>query len=211
MIRRTLALIAILAAAPLMAQPAPSPTPPPAATAPRPATVRVTLTTTLGPIVIALEKERAPISTANFLHYLDTRRLDGINFYRRVQRPGLTSEGFVQAGVRDGTKLFPPIAHEPTTKTGLSHVDGTISMARLAPGTARADFVLTVGPQLYMDADPSQPGDNVGYAAFGHVVEGMDLLRQMLAMPADPNKGEGVMKGQFLLQPVKILTARRSQ
>lgn len=208
MIRLALAALLVLSAAPVLAQAPPAIAPSPAATA-RPATVRVALTTTLGPIVLELEKDRAPITTANFLHYLDARRLDGIAFYRAVHNPGEPDKGFIQGGQRDGAKLFPPIAHEPTTKTGISHVDGTISMARLEPGSARCDFFVTIGPQLYMDADPTKPGDNLGYAAFGHIVEGMDIIRQILAAPVSPTLGEGVMKGQMLAQPVKVLTARR--
>jgi len=105
--------------------------------------------------------------------------------------------------------VLPPIAHEPTSKTGVHHVDGTISMARLAPGTASGDFFITVGDIPSMDADPSQPGDNVGFAAFGHVVEGMDVVRHILDDATSPTAGEGVMKGQMLAEPVKIVSVRR--
>jgi peptidyl-prolyl cis-trans isomerase A (cyclophilin A) len=159
--------------------------------------------------VLELEKERAPITTANFLKYVDQKRFDGINFYRVVKvQPGF---GLVQAGVRnDPKRVLHNIAHEPTTKTGLHHEDGTISMARAAPGTASGDFFIMVGAAPTMDADPSQPGDNQGYAAFGHVVEGMDLVRKLLDAPTSATAGPAAMKGQMLVAPVKILTARRS-
>jgi len=172
------------------------------------ALVNVRLETTEGPIVVALEQGRAPITTANFLRYVDDKRFDGISFYRAVNvAPGF---GLIQGGLRgDARKLLPPIKHEPTTVTGLSHVDGAISMARNAPGTADANFFITVGAIPSMDADPKQPGDNIGFAVFGHVTEGMDIVRHILQEPTSPTEGEGVMKGQMLVQPVRILSARR--
>ena len=155
------AALATLTPLPAIAQ---TETPPPAE-APH-ALVHVTLTTTAGPIVIALEKDRAPISTANFLHYVDTGRFDGIAFYRAMNvAPGT---GLIQAGIRDDVrKLYPPIAHEPTSQTGLSNTDGAISMARYEPGSATADFFLIVGNMAGLDAQPSQPGvDTAGFAAF---------------------------------------------
>lgn len=171
-------------------------------------TVTVRLETTEGAIVVALKPDRAPITTANFLSYVDKKKFDGISFYRAVNvAPGY---GLIQAGIRgDARQLLPPIAHEPTTQTGLSHVDGAISMARNAPGTANASFFITVGNIPSMDADPKQPGDNLGFAVFGHVTEGMEIVRHILQEPTSPTEGEGVMKGQMLVQPVRILSARR--
>lgn len=196
--RALLAFLLLIVAAPVAAQEAPA--------APKPATVRVLLTTELGPIVLELEKERAPITTANFVKYVNAKRFDGIGFYRAVTvAPGF---GLVQAGQRDGAKLYPPIAHEPTSKTGLTHGDGTISMARAAPGSAVADWFIMIGASPAMDANPQASGDNLGFAAFGRVVEGMEIVRQIQAAPTDPNQGEGVMRGQMIARPVKILTAR---
>ena len=211
--RRIVFLTSCLAALPAFAQ-APA-VPPPAApvsaasTAPHPATVRVTLVTGDGPIVLELEKERAPVTTANFLKYVDQHRLDGTTFYRATRvAPGF---GLVQGGVRnDPKRLLPPIAHEPTTKTGLTHADGTISMARDAPGTATMDFFITVGDLSSMDANPATPGDNAGFAAFGHVVEGMDVVRRILDEPTSPTEGAGVMRGQMIARPVRIESARRA-
>ena len=170
--------------------------------------VNVRIETTEGPILVALEQGKAPITTANFLRYVDEKRFDGISFYRAVNvAPGF---GLIQGGIRgDARKLLPPIKHEPTTQTGLTHSDGTISMARVGPGTASGDFFITVGDIPSMDADPKQPGDNLGFAAFGHVVEGMDIIRHILDEPTSPTEGTGVMKGQFLLAPVKIVSAHR--
>jgi peptidyl-prolyl cis-trans isomerase A (cyclophilin A) len=205
MIRRLAPALLWLAAIPALAQ---ETAPPPAPAAPKPAVVHVTLTTSEGPIVLELEKERAPITTANFLRYVAGKRLDGTTFYRAVK----VQDGFglVQGGLRnDPKRVFPNIAHEPTTKTGLSHVDGAISMARAAPGTASGDFFIVVGGFPTMDADPKQPGDNVGFAVFGHVSEGMDLVRKILTSPTG-DAGPAVMKGQMLLAPVKILSARQT-
>jgi peptidyl-prolyl cis-trans isomerase A (cyclophilin A) len=193
-----------------------SPLPPTPVVTPAPvprtyATVRVVLTTSLGPITVALEKERAPITAGNFLRYVDQKRFDGINFFRRSQAPGEPTKGFVQAGTTDPKRVLPPIAHEPTTKTGLTHSDGALSAPRFAPGTARGDFTIIVGGAPWMDADPKAPGDNLGFAVFGRVVEGMDVVAKILAAPTSTTKGDGVFKGEILEPPVRILSARRAK
>jgi peptidyl-prolyl cis-trans isomerase A (cyclophilin A) len=201
----------LLCATPALAQVAATPTPiAPAAMPdqPRPTVVRVALQTTLGTIEIEVETERVPITAGNFLRYVDGKRLDGTTFYRAVK----VQEGFglIQAGVRnDAKRVLPNIAHEPTTKTGLSHTTGTISMARAAPGTASGDFFITIGDMTSMDAHPDQPGDNLGFAAFGKVVSGMDVVGRILDAPKSPTEGEGVMKGQMLAPTIAIVTARR--
>lgn len=205
-----LALLALLVAAPLAAQaPSPAPAPvAPVAAAPAGDLVKVALETSEGRIVLLLDRGRAPITTANFLRYLDAKRLDGIFFYRAMKL--WEGTGLVQAGVRDGAKLYPPIAHEPTSKTGIKHEDGTISMARAAAGTARCDFFITIGRIEGFDAGTGQEGDDLGYAAFGHVVEGMDVVKRLLAAPVSPTAGaKDGMKGQILVTPVKILKAMR--
>lgn len=182
-----------------------------APTPPAPATVKVTLMTSAGPIVLELEKERAPITTANFLRYVDQKRLDGAAFYRAAKAPNAPEYGLVQFGTRnDPKRTLAPIPLEPTSKTGLTHKSGTISVARGAPNSGAGDFFIIVGDTPSLDANPSAPGDNQGFAAFGHVAEGMDLIKTILAAPTDPNKGEGVMKGQYLAAPVVIVSARRS-
>jgi peptidyl-prolyl cis-trans isomerase A (cyclophilin A) len=175
------------------------------------ATVRVVLTTSLGPITVALEKERAPITSANFLRYVDQKRFDGISFFRRSQAPGEPTKGFVQAGTTDPKRVLPPIAHEPTSKTGLTHSDGALSAPRFAPGSARGDFTIIIGGAPWMDADPKAPGDNLGFAVFGRVVEGMDVVAKILAAPTSTTKGDGVFKGEILEPPVRIISARRAK
>jgi peptidyl-prolyl cis-trans isomerase A (cyclophilin A) len=180
----------------------------PAPASPRPAVVRVALVTSEGRIVLELEKQRAPITAGNFLHYVDQKRLDGAVFYRALNLA--PDVGLVQGGLRnDPRKLFKPIAHEPTTVTGLTHDNGAISMARGAPGTANADFFIVLGEMKSLDASPASSGDNGGFAVFGHVVEGMDVVKKILTLPTSATDGDGAMKGQILLAPIAIKTARR--
>lgn len=172
-----------------------------------PADVRVALDTGAGRIVIAVHVAKAPVTAANFLRYVDQKRLDGTQFYRGV---GTADYGFVQGGAQnDPKRILPPIVHEPTTRTGLTHDDGALSMARYAPGSATGDFFIVLGKMPGMDAHPEAAGDNQGFAVFAHVVEGLDVVKAIVAAPKSPTAGEGVMKGQMLEQPVKIITARR--
>jgi len=200
MVRSLLTLLALLIAGPAVAQEA-------APAAPPPRTQNVLLHTSAGDITIALEVERAPITAGNFLRYVDAHRLDGTEFYRAMHTA--PDAGLIQGGVRDPRKLYPPIAHEPTSQTGLSHTDGAISAPRLAVGTAQGDFTIMVGDQHYLDAGPGSAGDGLGYAVFGHVVAGMDVVHRILAAPTSPTEGEGVMRGQMLSPRVTILMARR--
>ena len=184
----------------------------PVEAAPKPATVTVRMHTELGDIMLAIEIERAPITAANFLRYVDNKRMDGMGFYRAMKLDEAGTYGMVQTGIRDDVrKLFKPIEHEPTTLTGLSHVNGAISMARTTPGTATSDFFIIVGNLISLDAQPTAPGDNLGYAVFGQVVEGMEVVRAIMEQPRSLTAGEGVMKGQMLEKPVKVLTVRREQ
>ena len=172
--------------------------------------IRVVLTTSEGPITFALDPDHAPKTTANFLRYVDQKRLDGVTFYRAMKLGN--GVGLIQGGAKGEPKrILPPVAHEPTSLTGLTHDDATISLARFAPGTGTADFFITVGAIPYLDADPKRAGDNTGFAAFGHVVEGMDIVRRILEAPTSPTEGAGAMKGQMLAAPVRILTVRRAK
>jgi peptidyl-prolyl cis-trans isomerase A (cyclophilin A) len=169
----------------------------------------VAIDTSVGRIVVALDRVHAPITTANFLHYVDTHRLDGESFYRAMHVPGTGQGGLIQGGVRsDARKLYPPIAHEPTSQTGLHNVAGAISMANSGPGTARADFFILLSDMPGLDAG-GPGGDANGFAAFGHVIEGMDVVKKISDSPTSPTKGEGAMKGQMLDPAVKIIKASR--
>ncbi|MEP9401169.1 peptidylprolyl isomerase [Sphingomonas sp. VNH70] len=183
---------------------------PGAAQAPEPPLPRVAIVTTAGTLTVEVEVKRAPISAANFLRYVDQKRLDGVSFYRVVK---VAPEfGFVQFGPHgDAKKILPPIKHEPTTQTGLSHTDGTLSIARLGLGTARGEFTISVGDQRRaLDAQPGVPADGQGYAAFARIVEGRDVLLKILDTPVDPAKSSnGAFKGEMPAAPVRVLTARR--
>ena len=213
MLHRFAPLLCLIAAPALAQMTAPAPVPPPApaaavAPAPKAATVKVALETSVGTITVEVETERAPITAANFLRYVDQKRLDGTSFYRAD--PIAANYGLIQGGTRnDPKRTLKPIAHEPTTKTGLSNTDGAISMARGAPGTASGDFFIIIGDMSALDAKPDQPGDNQGFAAFGRIVDGMDIVRKILASPTSPTEGEGVMKGQMLQPKIPILHAHR--
>ena len=178
------------------------------------ATTEVVMETELGRIVIALETERAPVTAGNFLRYAEEKRFDGTVFYRAMRLDwDPQPNGLVQGGTQfDPERILPPIVHEPTSETGLKHLAGTISMARYEPGSATGDFAIMLSPQPFLDADPaSQEADRrAGFAAFGQVVEGMDVVRAIFDAPVDPAKGEGAMKGQMIAEPVRIISVRRA-
>nr|WP_232283378.1 peptidylprolyl isomerase [Sphingomonas sp. PAMC 26617] len=206
--RICLSAISLALAVPALAQgPA---TPLASATTPPVNLPRVLVETSAGRIVIELETVKAPASAANFLRYVDQKKLDGTEFYRAVK--AADHFGFVQFGANGEFKrLLPPIAHEPTTQTGLHHTDGEISLARLAPGTGRSEFTISVGDQTpSLDAGKGQPADNLGYAAFGHVVEGMPIIVGIMDAPVSPTATQhGAFKGEVPVAPVKVLTVRR--
>ena len=169
---------------------------------------RVALLTSLGTIVVELDTVRAPISAANFLRYVDEGRYDGVTFYRAM--PGHNGSGLIQGGTSPfPDRALPPIAHEPTTLTGLSHVEGALSLPRFEPGTAGGDFTIMVGDMTYLDARPAADGDNLGYAVFGRVVQGMEVVRAILVAPTSPTEGEGFLRGQMLEPRVVIERAWR--
>jgi peptidyl-prolyl cis-trans isomerase A (cyclophilin A) len=176
-----------------------------AAPAREPAVVRVRIVTTMGPILIALDTRRAPKTSANFLAYVDDGRLDGTIFYRAARRAKAPKLGFVQGGIQtDARRMLPPVKLEPTDRTGLRHLDGTVSMAHGGNfDGATGNFSIMVGDNPFLDARPG----NRGYAAFGKVIGGMDVVRRILALPT--GGGTGPMRGQMLVKPVGIVKAVR--
>jgi peptidyl-prolyl cis-trans isomerase A (cyclophilin A) len=164
--------------------------------------VRVRLVTSAGPIVLALDARHAPKTAANFMAYVDDGRFDGVSFYRAWRNKAAPQFGFVQGGIRtDARRILPPFPLETTAKTGIHHTDGTISMARRAdPASAGGNFFITVGALPSMDAH----GTEAGYAAFGHVVSGMDTVKRILAQPTG-----GGMGGQMLMREVRLIKAVR--
>lgn len=172
---------------------------------PVPGMVRVRLVTSAGNIVLALDAKRAPKTTANFLAYVDDGRLEGTFFYRSARRTGDPKFGFIQGGIgTDARRMLEPLPLEPTDRTGIRHLDGTVSMAHgINADAANGNFSIMVGANPTLDAH----GKSRGYAAFGRVVAGMDVVKRILAMPT--GGGREAMRGQMILQPVKILRAER--
>lgn len=169
-----------------------------------PGTVRVRLDTQAGAITLAIDVAHAPKTAANFLQYVDDGRLDGTSFYRAARAKGRAG-GFVEGGIgTDPRRGLPPVALEPTSRTGLRHRDGAISMARFAaPDSATANFSILAGANPALDAH----GREQGYAVFGRVVDGMAVVRRILALPtAGPG---GSVAAQSLARPVRIMRAVR--
>ena len=191
------AFVAILAA-PALSQTVP----PPVAQASKDDLIRVAIDTEKGRIVVALDRGRAPLTTANFLGYVDKQWLDGQPFYRSMP---LTNGGLIQGGSRDGAKQLPPIAIESTATTGLKNKAGAIVMANAGGMTTRSDFFILTADVPSFDATATAPG----FAPFGMVVEGMDVVQAIFASPRSPTKGDGAMKGQMLEPVVKIVKAAR--
>jgi peptidyl-prolyl cis-trans isomerase A (cyclophilin A) len=173
--------------------------------------VSVQLVTDMGAIVLELRGDKAPITAGNFLSYVDQKLLDGASFYRAAHYEGRPTDGLIQGGLAYAhrERALPPIAHESTTQTGLRHTDGVISMARYAPGSATSEFFICVGANASLDADRAATGDNAGFAAFGQVVQGMDVVAKIWTAPISPTEGEGIFKGQMLDPQIAIIRAAR--
>ena len=167
--RRSLAGLAVLAAAG-------------SARAQAPSSPRVRITTELGAFTVEVYPGRAPLTASNFLLYVDRGYLNGSSVYRIVSmqnQPDTVPAKIevIQFGLKDA--LLPPVPHEPTTQTGLHHKDGTLSLARLAPGTGSSAFFICIGDQPELDFGGKRNPDGQGFAAFGQVVDGMDTVRRI--------------------------------
>jgi peptidyl-prolyl cis-trans isomerase A (cyclophilin A) len=165
---------------------------------------RVLIRTEKGDILVEVDPVRAPLTVANFLRYVDAGLYDGSTFHRTVtprnQPDNAVKIEVIQGGQLPATREFPPIAHETTAMTGLRHVDGAISMARDKPGTAASSFFICINEQPELDFGGRRNPDGQGFAAFGRVIKGMDIVRAIQAFPA---------QGQQLAPPVKIISVRR--
>ena len=185
--KRLLLFVALLLGASLAAQP-----------------IQVRIDTDLGPIQIQLEPDKAPRTVANFLRYVDAKAYDGGRFWRTVrldnQPDKLVKIQVIQGGAAREDKDFPPIALERTRDTGLRHLDGNLSMARAEPDTATNEFFICIGDQPELDFGGKRNPDGQGFAAFGRVVRGMEVVRKIQARPD---------KEQALLRPVRILSVQR--
>jgi peptidyl-prolyl cis-trans isomerase A (cyclophilin A) len=168
--------------------------------------VTVEIVTTLGVITAQLDSNRAPITVTNFMRYVNTQRYDGGRFHRTVKpdnQPDKTIKiEVIQGGLRPDSarKEATPITLERTNRTGYKHLDGTLSMARNGPDTATSDFFICIGAQPELDFGGMRNPDGQGFAAFGRVTSGMEIVRKIQQSPAD---------GQRLTPPVQILRITR--
>jgi peptidyl-prolyl cis-trans isomerase A (cyclophilin A) len=169
--------------------------------------VRVAIETSRGTIVVEVDTARAPITARNFLRYVDGHFYDGGRFFRTVRGDNQPTDpvriAVIQA-LADSARArqqYAPIPLERTSTTGLHHGDGTLSMARNTPESATSSFFICVGDQPALDYGGRRNADGQGFAAFGHVVAGMDVVRAIWAARAD---------GQRLTPPIAIIRARRA-
>jgi peptidyl-prolyl cis-trans isomerase A (cyclophilin A) len=162
--------------------------------------------TSLGDIQLDLYPEKAPVTVANFLKYIDLKLYNGTNFYR-VCTPENEQERKIKIEVIQGgdvpeAKQFEPIAIETTHQTGINHLDGTLSMARDTPNSATSSFFICIGNQPELDFAGKRNPDGQGFAAFGKVTKGMKVVRKIQAQKE---------KDQYLLKPVTIYSIYRKE
>lgn len=165
---------------------------------------RVTIVTDVGQIEVAIDSVHAPISAANFLRYVDEGAYTNGRVHRTVtpanQPNSPVKIEVIQAGPQADVAAHPAIPLERTSVTGLRHVDGAISFARGGPDTATGDFFICIGAQPELDFGGTRNPDGQGFAAFGAVTAGMDVVRAIQRAPAD---------GQRLTPPIRIVRIER--
>jgi peptidyl-prolyl cis-trans isomerase A (cyclophilin A) len=178
------------------------------------APVRVRVQTTLGDMVLELDPAKAPNTTANFLKYVDAGHYDGGTFHRTVKMDNQPESPVkievIQAGVAEGKAKagFAPIALERTTATGLKHVDGAVSMARGAPDSATSGWFICINDQPSLDFGGARNPDGQGFAAFGRVVAGMDVVRKIQQAPSSSNRTSNT-EAQKLTPPIVVTKVSR--
>ena len=166
--------------------------------------VKCEVKTSMGNFVVQLFPEKAPLTCADFLKYVDAKLYDGTDFFRvqnlqnQDNRP--VKIEVIQGGSVDSAKSFSKIHHESTAKTGLLHKDGTLSMARGDTGTATSSFFICINDQPELDFGGKRNPDGQGFAAFGKVVEGMDVVRNIYKQP---------FNGQLFAPKILILSINR--
>jgi len=162
---------------------------------------QVLIQTELGDITVEIYEKKAPITASNFLKYIDENLFIGASFYRVVRMDNQPDKDVkievIQGGLgfSDNEKRLPPIEHETTDITGILHKDGVISMARNEPGTASSEFFICVGDQPELDFEGKRNPDGQGFAAFGKVIDGMNVVREIQSKHAE---------GQLLNPQIKI-------
>ena len=167
---------------------------------------RIRMETELGEITLEIYPDKAPLTATNFLTYVDENRFEGAVFYRIVRDGNQPVDSIriavIQGGLYEDNHpaMLPPIVHETTQETGILHEDGVLSMARLHPGTATSEFFICVGDQPELDFEGKRNPDKQGFAAFGKVINGMDVVIKIHQLPVE---------GQYLDPTVKILEVSR--
>lgn len=166
----------------------------------------ILMTTEIGTITIELFPNQAPITVKNFLRYIDEDRYSDFTFYRVVNMKNQNSDSVkievIQGGLgfNQHPDVLPPISHESTNKTDLKHLNGTISMARNEPGTASSEIFICINDQPELDYNGSRNPDGLGFAAFGMVKSGMDIVKKIQQSPSD---------GQMLNKPIRVKSIKR--
>ena len=165
---------------------------------------KVVIKTPLGDIHVELYSDKAPVTVDNFLRYVDAKLYDGTTFSRTVTMENQPNDEVkilvIQGGMVAKEKSFPPIPHETTEVTGLKHLRGTISMARFKPGSAAASFFFCLRNEPELDYGGKRNKDLQGFASFGMVTEGMNVIHKIHQQPYE---------GQRLTSPVEIISIRR--
>lgn len=160
--------------------------------------------TGLGDVTVRLEDDSAPATVANFLEYVDAGLFDSTTIFRVCNPVNEAERTFpievIQGGDVHESKRFPPIEIETTEQTGLRHLDGTISMARAEPNTAQSSYFICIGDQPELDFGGRRNPDGFGFAAFGRVTSGMEVVKKIQALPDS---------GQYLLDPVLVHAVER--
>ena len=166
----------------------------------------IIIRTGLGEIHAKLDLKRAPVTSLNFLHYVDKGMFDSTSFYRVVRMDNQPHDSIkiqvIQGGrYKDEENGFPPIIHETTKTTGIRHKSGTISMARSQPGSATSEFFICIGDQPELDFGGKRNPDGQGFAAFGKIVKGMAVVNRIHSIK---------QPGQYLDKPVLIFSIKRA-
>ena len=183
------------------------------------AQTRISIETEAGVIEATLDDQKAPTTVANFLKYVDAGQYDGAEFFRTVrsspdnQPKSPIKIDVIQAQLSSSArgKSFGPIPLERTSDTGLKHLNGSLSMARNTPDSATSSFSICIGDQPEMDFGGRRNADGQGFAVFGRVTSGMEIVRRIHASPSGPTAAkDGVSAGDQRLTPaIKILSVRR--
>ena len=170
--------------------------------------IPISMETELGPIQLELYPDRAPITVSNFLRYVDENRYEDFHFYRVVHMENQPDNDVKIEVIQGGLGFdkhpmeLPTILHETTDKTGIRHLNGTLSMARLEPGTASSEIFICINDQPELDFGGKRNPDGQGFAAFGKVISGMDVVRKIQLLPET---------NQILDKVVKVNSIQRNE